>query len=173
MQAPVSGSLPFFFEGSTWNFTPQVPLFPLFKCYHWILPNYLTWNIKNNNSPLPSLFSIPHYHLMNYCFLGLLLLTSSRQTRGLSALFPAMFPVPKHSLEHTVCVQSHFSLTLCNSKPYIACQDPLSIGFCRQEHCSGFPCPPPRDFPDPGIELTSPVSPVLAGGFFSTSARTC
>ena len=26
----------------------------------------------------------------------------------------------------------------------------------------------PGDLPDPGIELTSPVSPVLAGGFFTT-----
>ena len=28
-------------------------------------------------------------------------------------------------------------------------------------------CPPPADLPDPGIE---PMSPALAGGFFTTSA---
>ena len=28
----------------------------------------------------------------------------------------------------------------------------LSVGFSRQEHCSGLPCPPPGDLPDPGIE---------------------
>ena len=36
----------------------------------------------------------------------------------------------------------------------------------RQEYWSGLPCPPPGDLPNPGIEPTSPVSPVLAGGFF-------
>ena len=34
---------------------------------------------------------------------------------------------------------------------------PLSMGFSRQEHWSGLPCPPP-DLPDPGIK---PVSPAL------------
>ena len=31
------------------------------------------------------------------------------------------------------------------------------------------PFPPPGDLPDPGIEPTSPVSPTLACGFFTTS----
>ena len=31
-------------------------------------------------------------------------------------------------------------------------------------------CPPPGDLPDPGIEPPSLMSPVLAGGFFTTSA---
>ena len=44
----------------------------------------------------------------------------------------------------------------------------LSMGFSRQEYWSGLPCPPPGDLPDPGIELTSPVSPALAGQFFTT-----
>ena len=43
----------------------------------------------------------------------------------------------------------------------VACQDPLSMGLSRQEHWSELPYPPPRDLPDPGIELTSPVSPAL------------
>ena len=30
------------------------------------------------------------------------------------------------------------------------------------------PFPSPEDLPDPGIETASPVSPVLAGGFFTT-----
>ena len=37
----------------------------------------------------------------------------------------------------------------------IACQDPLSMGFPRQEYWSGLPCPPPGDLPDPGIEPRS------------------
>ena len=35
-------------------------------------------------------------------------------------------------------------------------QAPLSMGFSRQEHWSGLPCPPPGDLPHPGIEPRSP-----------------
>ena len=42
-------------------------------------------------------------------------------------------------------------------------QAPLSMGFSRQEYCSGLPCPPPGDLPDSGIEPTSLISPALAG----------
>ena len=41
------------------------------------------------------------------------------------------------------------------------------MGFSRQEYCSGLPCPPPGDLPDPGIEPASPASPALPGVFFS------
>ena len=41
--------------------------------------------------------------------------------------------------------------------------------FSRQEYGSGLPFPPPGDLPDPGMEPGSPVSPALAGGFFTTS----
>ena len=44
----------------------------------------------------------------------------------------------------------------------IARQSPLSMGFPRQEYWSGLP------FSSPG-ELPDPVSPALAGGFFTTS----
>ena len=47
----------------------------------------------------------------------------------------------------------------------VAHQAPLSMGFSRQEYQSGLPFPPPGDLLDPGIE---PVSPVLAGRFFTT-----
>ena len=52
----------------------------------------------------------------------------------------------------------------------VAHQAPLSIGFSRQEYWSGLPCPPPDDRPDPGIKLTSLMSPALAGGLFNMSA---
>ena len=52
----------------------------------------------------------------------------------------------------------------------VACQAPLSMGFSRQEYWSGLSCPPPGDFPNPRIELESPVSPPLAGGEFTTSS---
>ena len=40
-----------------------------------------------------------------------------------------------------------------------ACQAPLSLGFPRQEDCSGLSFPSPRDLSNPESE---PVSPVLA-----------
>ena len=52
----------------------------------------------------------------------------------------------------------------------VAHQAPLSMGFSRQEYWSGLPFPIPGDLPDTGIESASPVSPALAGGFFTTSA---
>ena len=47
----------------------------------------------------------------------------------------------------------------------VTCPASLSMGFPRQECWSGFSYPSPEDLPDPGIE---PVSPKLAGRFFST-----
>ena len=46
----------------------------------------------------------------------------------------------------------------------IACQAPPSVGFSRQEHWSGWPFPPPRGLPQPGMES---VCPALAGRFFT------
>ena len=60
-------------------------------------------------------------------------------------------------------------LALCN--PWIvAHQTALSMGLSRQEYWSGLPFPMSGDLPDPGIEPASPMSPALAGGFFTTSA---
>ena len=38
----------------------------------------------------------------------------------------------------------------------VAHQAPLSMGFSRQEHWSGLPCPPPGDLPDPGVKPLFP-----------------
>ena len=48
-------------------------------------------------------------------------------------------------------------------------QTPQSMGFSRQEYWSGLLCPSLGDLPDPGIELTSLMSPALAGWFFTIS----
>ena len=47
----------------------------------------------------------------------------------------------------------------------VARQAPLSMGFSRQGYWRGLPFPPPGDLSNPGIE---PVSPALAGRFFTT-----
>ena len=53
----------------------------------------------------------------------------------------------------------------------IARQAPLPMGFSRQEHSSGLPCPSPGDLPDPGIKPISLMSPALADEFFTTRAN--
>ena len=52
-----------------------------------------------------------------------------------------------------VCGLSCFSrVRLCTSLWTAGCQAPLPMGFSRQEHGSGFLCPP-GDLPDPGIQV--------------------
>ena len=68
-------------------------------------------------------------------------------------------------------VLRRFSLVQLFAAPLtVACRVPLSKGFFRQEYWSEWPCPPPRDLPNPGTEPTSHTSPALAGRFFTTSA---
>ena len=50
----------------------------------------------------------------------------------------------------------------------VAHQAPLSMGFSRQEYCSGLPCPPPGDLPDPVMEPASLTFPALASRIFTT-----
>ena len=60
------------------------------------------------------------------------------------------------------CMLSHFTrVWLFGTPGTIGCQAPLSVGFSRQEYWSGWPCPPPGDLPDPGIEPAFSVSPAL------------
>ena len=53
----------------------------------------------------------------------------------------------------------------------------MSLELSRQEYWSGVPCPPPGDFPDPGIEPKSLMSPALevsfavAGEWFTTESQ--
>ena len=44
------------------------------------------------------------------------------------------------------------------------------MGFSKQAHWSGLPCPPLGNLPDPGIEPVSLMSSAVARGFFTTSA---
>ena len=49
----------------------------------------------------------------------------------------------------------------------VACQALLSMGFPRQEYCSGLPVLPPGESSHPGIESMSLVFFALAGRFFT------
>ena len=64
----------------------------------------------------------------------------------------------------------HFSPVRLFATPgTVARLAPLSMGFSRQEYWSGWPCPPPGDLPNSGIEPAFLMSPALAGGLFTTS----
>ena len=45
----------------------------------------------------------------------------------------------------------------CDPLDCVAHQACLSMGFPRQEYCSGLPFPSPEDLPNPGIESASPT----------------
>ena len=67
-------------------------------------------------------------------------------------------PRPQH---RPVCAQ--LCLTHCNPVAW-----GLAMEFSRQQYWNGLPFPTPGDLPNPAIEPASPVSPALAGGFFTT-----
>ena len=48
----------------------------------------------------------------------------------------------------------------------VACQDPLSMEFSRQEYWNGLRFPPPGDLPHPGIESRSLASPAQQWIFY-------
>ena len=77
---------------------------------------------------------------------------------------------PRHALP-TVAFNAHppYSATLSSLShvwlfvtPWTAaCQAPLSMGFPRQEYCSGLPFPALRDLPDPGVKSRSGFSSII------------
>ena len=75
---------------------------------------------------------------------------------------------------HALCAQLLGRVRLFATPWTVGHQAPLSMGFSRQEYCSGLPFSISEDpvcvSCDPGIQCVSPVSPALTGGFFTTSA---
>ena len=65
------------------------------------------------------------------------------------------------------CSVAKLCLTLQPCGP-VTLQNPLSMGFPRQEYWSVLPLPSPGDLPNRGTEPMSPASPALAGRFFTT-----
>ena len=86
-----------------------------------------------------------------------------RRNRGKRKAFQKIFFKPYKC----ACVLSRFShVQLFATLWPVAYQALLSMEFSRQEYWSGWPCPPPGDLPNPGIE---PASPALVGVFFTTN----
>ena len=55
-----------------------------------------------------------------------------------------------------VVLVAHSCTTLCDPMDCTP-QAPVSMGFSRQEHWSGLPCPSLGDLPEPGVEPRSPA----------------
>ena len=72
------------------------------------------------------------------------------------------YPCNKHPIKVRICLV--LIVKLCPTLWTIACQDPLSVGFFRQDNWSGFPFRSLGDLSHPGTEAASPA---LAGGFFT------
>ena len=85
---------------------------------------------------------------------------------------PQLVLIEFYLLTHAcMCAQS-LSCVQLFATPWTAVhQAHLSLGFSRQECWNGLPCPPPGDLPDPGIELSSVMSPALAGGQILTKEK--
>ena len=58
---------------------------------------------------------------------------------------------------YVLCLVTQLCPTLCDPVDYSLPGSSLSMGFSRQEHWTGLPCPPPGDLPDPGVEPRSPA----------------
>ena len=69
------------------------------------------------------------------------------------------------NLSKCVCVRAK-SLKLCLfvTQWTVVSQVPLSMGFFRQGHWSGLPCPSPGHLPNPGIDSMF----LMSGRFFTT-----
>ena len=63
-------------------------------------------------------------------------------------------PSPPPALRFYACVRAKSlqSCPLSATLGTVALQAPLSVGFSRQDCCSGLPCPPPGGLPNPGTE---------------------
>ena len=100
------------------------------------------------------------------CFLALLLFFAKESVQFCSFLSLSFLLVCK-SLHMCVCSVAQSCVTFCN--PMILPGSSIH-GISRKGYWSELPYPSSGDLPDPGIEPTSLVSTVLAGGFFTTCA---
>ena len=94
---------------------------------------------------------------------------SKEPQKGWSIILGHLFQVLQIAAGKCVCALSLSRVWLFVSPWTVAHQAPLSKEFSRQEYWSGLPLPSPGVLPDPGIELTPPTFPALAGRFFTSA----
>ena len=134
---------------------------------HWVLSPLGLWTHSSLHQtktiyPLPGAVPwchIPRLHKTPFCHASITCSAAADKRMGASVTWPEGWG------EGLIVVRSLSRVRLSVTPRIIACQVPLSMGFFRQEYCSGLPFPPPGNLPDPGIEPVSLVSPVLADDF--------
>ena len=75
--------------------------------------------------------------------------------------------VPKHYALKWMSVACSVLSDSYRSHGLLASHVPLSVGCPRSEYWSGLPFPPLGSLPNSGIKPMSPVSPAVAGRFFT------
>ena len=81
---------------------------------------------------------------------------------------PDLIPLGKSWGTSVICVYMFSHIQFFATPWIVVHQAPLSMGFPRQEYWSRLPFPSPGDLPNPGTGPAFPVSPILAGEFFTT-----
>ena len=74
-------------------------------------------------------------------------------------------PFGVRACAHAKSLQWH--LTVCDPMDYVDHQAPLSVGFSREEHWSGLPCPPPGSLSYPRDQTQVSRVYCIVGGFFT------
>ena len=109
---------------------------------------------KSVNSPRKELSEKTVIHMKKqsiYCFSPLLL--HLKQTGNCSIPFWVRADIHRAH----ACMSLFSGVQLCVTPQTAALQAPLSLWFSGQEYWSELLCPPPGDFPNPGIKPGSPA----------------
>ena len=111
-------------------------------------------------------YYVPRVKIDEIPVMVLLSLYKQNKSRMNIKMFKAIYPI-KISIWNwaCMCMLNRFSHVWLFTTPYTLAHQSLSMGFSRQENWKGVPHPPPGDFPNPGIETVSLMSPALENGF--------
>ena len=144
----------------------------LFVCYHmqwWMLTGLLWWGFVIHTNT-ESLHPVPETNRLYVHSLSAEKESSASGSESPYRPGPRARPSPAPLTTLSLFSGSVVDTALPHSsagKEATAPQAPLSTEFPRHGYGSGLPFSSPGDLPNPGIKLASPVSPALAGKFFT------
>ena len=114
----------------------------------WLCPKTTNFPPQLNKPDLTEILVPRHFHGTSPFQIHQLIHYSKKKKKNLNAT------VTMHAY-----MLSHFSRVQLFATPWTVDQQALLfMGLSRQQYRSWLPCPPPGDFPDPGIEPGSHVS---------------
>ena len=116
--------------------------------------NKVNWSktTRNLESYSLGLFSLPQW--LSACTRGTMGISAPGSLKGYITVFVLILGNFKANVGN---VKSLSRVRLFVTPWTVTYQDPLSMGFSRQEHWSGLPFPSPGDPPNPVIEPGSPA----------------